>query len=321
MKKLFFEKGYAGSEKDTIIQETSILVLAVTIAPLIALYVIMINKDPYFNLHLVTFCCILFIVLANVIGIVYLFRTKFKMMRGAREVYQTCNYYRDVPNNGHIEATFTLLYYFHVHKWDRANIIGALIIKFLNDGVFELIVSKRDFIDYYEFRIVKEPTDDIEKRFYSIIIGAAGDDNVLQVGELKTYLSNNSESIDYFYKYVIDCGKKKLSEINAYSKEPHYIFNNLSKHGINQISEIYGLEKFLDDFTLLDEREIKESVIWESYFVYSTLIGNADKVLKRFKEFYSNNLKCQYEDLMKLYQDRTLGLYEVFVYIGDRIIN
>ena len=317
MKKLFFKKGYIGSEKDTIIQETSILVLVATIVPWFILHITM---KYIFNYYVALFS-ILFIVLANVSGIVYLYSIKSKIMRGAKDTYLTCNYYRDVPNNGYIDVTFTLLYYFHINKWDRTNVIGALIIKFLNDGIFELIVSKRDFIDNYEFKIVKEPTDDVEKRFYSIIVGAAGYDNVLQVGELKSYLKRNTESIDCYYKYLIDCGKQKLSKINAYSKEPYYIFDNLSEQGINQISEVYGLEKFFDDFTLLDEREIKESVIWESYFVYSTLIGNADNVLKRFKEFYSNDLKCQYEELMELYQNKTLGLYEIFVYVGNRILN
>ena len=44
-----------------------------------------------------------------------------------------------------------------------------------------------------------------------------------------------------------------------------------------------GLKKFLEDFSMIDEREIPELVLWEQFLVYATGFGIAKKVLKQLK--------------------------------------
>ena len=44
-----------------------------------------------------------------------------------------------------------------------------------------------------------------------------------------------------------------------------------------------GLKKYLNDYSMLDERLVPEIVIWEKYMVYATAFGIADKVLKQLK--------------------------------------
>jgi uncharacterized membrane protein len=40
----------------------------------------------------------------------------------------------------------------------------------------------------------------------------------------------------------------------------------------------------LKEFTLLDERELKEVKLWKVYMIYATLFGIADKVIKEMKQ-------------------------------------
>jgi uncharacterized membrane protein len=40
----------------------------------------------------------------------------------------------------------------------------------------------------------------------------------------------------------------------------------------------------LKEFTLLDERELKEVKLWKDYMIYATLFGIADKVIKEMKQ-------------------------------------
>ena len=44
----------------------------------------------------------------------------------------------------------------------------------------------------------------------------------------------------------------------------------------------------MQDFSMLDEREIPELVLWEKYLVYATAFGIADKVIEQLKLVYPN---------------------------------
>ena len=47
-----------------------------------------------------------------------------------------------------------------------------------------------------------------------------------------------------------------------------------------------GLKKYMEDFSMLNEREIPEIAIWEHFLVYATAFGIADKVIKQLKAVY-----------------------------------
>ena len=51
-----------------------------------------------------------------------------------------------------------------------------------------------------------------------------------------------------------------------------------------------GLKKYLDEFTIIDERKISETIIWKEYIVYATLFGIADKVIEQFKQVYPEKI-------------------------------
>ena len=64
--------------------------------------------------------------------------------------------------------------------------------------------------------------------------------------------------------------------------------NILTVAGLDQKEMWKGLKKYMEEFSLLKEREIPELVIWEKYLVYATAFGIADKVLKQLKIVYPN---------------------------------
>ena len=65
---------------------------------------------------------------------------------------------------------------------------------------------------------------------------------------------------------------KKIKSVNVYTKE-----------GTEERAKWRRLKNFLKDFSLIDEREISELVLWEQYLVYATGFGIANKVLKQLK--------------------------------------
>ena len=69
----------------------------------------------------------------------------------------------------------------------------------------------------------------------------------------------------------------ELSRINIYTQE-----------GVNESEKWKGLKKYMEEFSMLDKREVPEIVIWEEFLVYATAFGIADKVLKQLKIVYPN---------------------------------
>lgn len=63
-------------------------------------------------------------------------------------------------------------------------------------------------------------------------------------------------------------------------------FSGLTQKGLDEQKQWEGLRNYMEDFSMLNEREIPELVIWEKYLVYATLFGNAEKVLKQLKVVY-----------------------------------
>ena len=64
--------------------------------------------------------------------------------------------------------------------------------------------------------------------------------------------------------------------------------NVLTQKGVDSKEKWKGLKKYMEDFSLLNEKEIPAIEVWEHYLVYATAFGIADKVLKQLKTIYPN---------------------------------
>ena len=64
--------------------------------------------------------------------------------------------------------------------------------------------------------------------------------------------------------------------------------NPYTQKGVNEIEEWKALKKYMEDFSLLDEKEVPDIVIWEKFLVYATAFGIAEKVIKQLKMVYPN---------------------------------
>ena len=71
----------------------------------------------------------------------------------------------------------------------------------------------------------------------------------------------------------------------------------LTQAGSDEKAEWKGLAKFMEDFSLLDEKELPDLVLWEKYLVYATAFGIADKVIEQIKAKYPEvAIKEQWEN-------------------------
>lgn len=71
---------------------------------------------------------------------------------------------------------------------------------------------------------------------------------------------------------------------------PHIILYNklnaLTDKGIEEATKWKGLKRYMEDFSLLNEKEVPDLKLWEKYLVFATAFGIADKVIKQLKVKY-----------------------------------
>lgn len=60
----------------------------------------------------------------------------------------------------------------------------------------------------------------------------------------------------------------------------------LTEQGETERQQWKGLKKYMEEFSLLNEKDIPDLVLWEKYLVYATAFGIADKVIKQLKIVY-----------------------------------
>ena len=68
----------------------------------------------------------------------------------------------------------------------------------------------------------------------------------------------------------------------------------LTQEGTDRREEWKGLKNYMEDFSMLNEREVPELVLWEKYLVYATAFGIADKVIKQLKVRYPEMVNNDY---------------------------
>lgn len=62
--------------------------------------------------------------------------------------------------------------------------------------------------------------------------------------------------------------------------------NVLSQKGIDEKEQWNAFKKYMEDFSLLKEKEVPALVVWEKYLVFATAFGISEKVLKQLKVIY-----------------------------------
>ena len=250
------------------------------------------NTESGFSLYdlipFIFFGSILLAFIANIIS-------KIKRKNQLKNFYKKTNYFRDTPNGGDIAMSYALFNDYDIWHSKESNVIGAIIMKMINDKNLELMEEKS-----YAFlgkektniclKIGNEPSDPLLKELYDIIIKASGDDGILQENELKKYSKANYNILNNYLDSIYTKGHNSINSKECYNNIIGKKLGDLNAKGQNELGEVYGLRKFLDEFSLISERDIAEGVIWENLMVYATLFGVAKKVLSELKKVYPDRV-------------------------------
>lgn len=198
----------------------------------------------------------------------------YSVWSAKRKLNKNLLWYRDIPLNGNLQEANKILNAYKYFNSDYNNLMSACILKLISMGIITIETKPNhkgkiepNFVIHDYKEIDKQPV--LMRQLYKIFKESAGSDRVLEPWELKSYMRSTSHQsvIDQFVTTLH--AKKNLSKYPPTDK------------GVN---EVFGLRKFLKEFTLLDERELKEVTLWKDYMIYATLFGIADKVIKEMKQ-------------------------------------
>ena len=121
---------------------------------------------------------------------------------------------------------------------------------------------------------------------------AAGADGVLQDRELEDfcYDDRHAKTLSDMLESCHHQGELTLSRGGCLKGNQCRRAKDLTARGQQQRDELLGLKRYLLDFSLLAERDVKETFLWQEYMVYAALLGVAKQVMEQLRRLYPGQL-------------------------------
>ena len=187
---------------------------------------------------------------------------------------------RDLPFKGDILESEWVLSGIGEDK-KKHDIAAAFILRMLKNG--QLSMSKdRDgkieisFNDKADISSLPEP----EQELYAMMKDASGSDVILQDKEFSRW-SKKSRNRSRILKWSESIKRAGASQLVS---DGWMQGGNLTIDGQEQARGVVGFKKYLQDYTLLSERQSREVALWQDYLVFAALYGIADQVSKELKD-------------------------------------
>ena len=206
-----------------------------------------------------------------IVGIIWYF---IYVWRARKKVNKNLLWYRDIPLNGNLQQANDMINAYKYFGTDYNNLLSACILKLIDMGAISIeqrLNSKGKTDQLFVIHELKDQGDQplLLRKIHSMFKTAAGDDTVLEPKELRSFMrSSKNESITDSF----------INTLHTKTSISNY------KERLDDVRQVFGLKKFLKEFSLLDERHVNEVSLWKDYMIYATLFGIADQVIKDMKK-------------------------------------
>ena len=194
--------------------------------------------------------------------------------RARKKVNKDLPWYRDVPMKGNLQQANDVLNAYKYFGTDYNNLLSACILKLIDMGAISIEQTsnskgktEQNFVIHELQNYADQPL--LLRKIHSMFKTAAGEDTVLEPKELRSFMrSSKNESITDSF----------INTLHTKTSISYY------KERFDDVRQVFGLKKFLKEFSLLDERHVNEVSLWKDYMIYATLFGIADQVIKDMKK-------------------------------------
>ena len=215
--------------------------------------------------------------------------------RARKKVNKDLLWYRDIPLKGNLQQANDMINAYRYFGTDYNNLLSACVLKLINMGAISIESrlnskgkSEQNFVMHELPNAADQPL--LLRKIHNIFKDAAGSDTILEPRELKSFMrSSRNESITDSF----------INTLHTKTGITHY------KDRLDEVRQVFGLKKFLKEFSLLDERHVNEVALWKDYMIFATLFGIADQVIKDMKKinpeyFNMDQVASQMADNMTL---------------------
>lgn len=242
----------------------------------------------------------LLIILTFLVPLAFMIWHACRVWHSKRMAKKDLLWYRDIPYQGNLVRANCILNAHRYRKVNYNNLISASVLRLLSIGALRIedhyieptglakIVGRQGSVKpcivIYELQKVQGLVNfPMLTLLYNIFRDAAGSDNILQPNELRKFMSHNPDRVMQMMNVAMQ--KMSIKDVN---------------NDMENVRKVYGLQKFLKDFTLANERHVQEVALWKEYLVWAELFGIAKQVRKdmmkinpeymRFDKFYQSML-------------------------------
>lgn len=182
-------------------------------------------------------------------------------------------WFRDAPLGGNLKESGNILLAFSGNTMqERQNLIAAYITRLFYRGAFEIVPQpgkSKPLMKIKELEIDSHNDSrsdtELESRLYSFIREAAGEDGILQKNELQRWADRHGEDL-------YDWGQDAKNGTTIWTMTP------------DEARQVFGLRRYLKDFTLIKDRGVVEVKLWNDYLIFASLYGMADQLMKDFRK-------------------------------------
>ena len=181
--------------------------------------------------------------------------------------------------------------------------IGAILLKWIKENKLSFSKDEKTSL-FLKNDVLFE--DELEKELYGMLY-LASSDGILEKNELKLWFKNNRSKFTALFKKI------KSREINKLRKNGFITIaktlkeckakNVLNNEIYLESKKLYGLKLFLENFSMIEQKETLQVHLFEDYLIFAYLFGIADKIEKEFEKIYpdiANQLTDEFNYLIKL---------------------
>lgn len=222
-------------------------------------------------------------------------RYNFKLSKDEKK---SIPYFRDIPCKGDLLRAYYIASKYKFFK-NKTDILGAFILKWLKDGLVRieqketgLILKKDNSVIVFNKTGDNLFTNQYEQQMFNIMYKASKD-GILENKEFERWCQNNYSTILNLFDKIIDKEQQKCINDELISVETVKSFKFFTRKEYNatselkeQVIQLMGLKQYLNDYTLIKDREAIEVHLFEEYLIYAQMLGIAKKVAKQFKDLY-----------------------------------
>ncbi len=212
--------------------------------------------------------------------------------------YKTADYSRELPFGGSMEATYARLADLSLLS-SEGDVIGAYLLMWLRSRQVE--ISQQTVTKFFggdkteeviKLYAARDGMAAYERMLYDMLLQAAGSDYLLQTKEFEKWSRKHYTEVQGWLTGLKNAGVQEMRHLGFVQTVPtKVLFFTMNKTEVTPAGDdatvkMFGFKKYLQDFTIINEREAREVQLWDRYLVFAQMFGIADAVAQQFKNLY-----------------------------------